>query len=171
MDLTQFLEKNKNTRKIFGNKEVNIIKKQLNGINLTQSERNRLSRDIREKFKFIKEVSNFSNEFDLKKASFIKDLIQESKEIILKHPLREKIQEIIVFGSFIENKLTIRSDIDVAVLFSEITQKQAFDFRKNISGKLSNKIDIQVFNVLPEKIKKEIKNKGKTIYLNEHNKR
>ncbi len=50
MGMLQFLKKNENTRKIFGVRELKIIEKQLLGINLTQSEKNRLSRDIRKKF-------------------------------------------------------------------------------------------------------------------------
>ena len=167
MNLIQFLKTNENARKIFGQRELKIIEKQINGINLTQSEKNRLSRDIRKKFQFINEASKFKDEFELKKSSSINSMISEAKEIILNHPLRNKIKKIILFGSVVEKKLTIKSDIDIAVEFLEITKKQAFDFRKNISGNLPEKIDIQVFNILPEKIKKEIKNKGKIIYSNE----
>ncbi|MBI2043143.1 nucleotidyltransferase domain-containing protein [Candidatus Pacearchaeota archaeon] len=167
MDLIQFLRANEDARKIFGKRELKIIEKQINGINLTQSEKNRLSRDIRKKFLFIKEVSKFSDEFDLKKGLSIKRLIKGAKETILRHHLIRKIKKIILFGSVIENKLTFKSDIDIAVAFDEITEKQAFEFRKNIMGKLPDKIDIQVFNFLPKKIKEEIKNKGRIIYKNE----
>lgn len=164
MNLIQFLKSNKDARKIFGERELKIIEKQLNGINLTQSEKNRLSRDIRKKLQFMKEISKFSNEFELKKSSSIKAFIEEAKETILNHSLRDKINEIILFGSFVENKMTFNSDLDIAVKFSKITKKEAFDFRKNISGNVSGKIDIQVFNVLPEKVKREIEKKGRIIY-------
>jgi predicted nucleotidyltransferase len=166
MNLIQFLKTNEDSRKIFGERELKIIEKQANGINLTQSEKNRLSRDVRKKLHFIKDISRFSDEFGLKKSSSIKSMINETKETILNNPLRNKIRNIILFGSAVENKLTIKSDIDIAVEFSEITEKQAFDFRKKISGQISEKIDIQVFNVLPKKIKKEIINKGRIIYSN-----
>jgi len=167
MDLMQFLKKTPEARKIFGQRELKIIEKQINGINLTQSEKNRLSRDIRKKFQFIKEISRFENEFNLKKAQSIKSLIQEAKEIILEHHLKNKIKKILLFGSVVENKLTIKSDIDIAVEFLEITKKQAFDFRRNISGQLPDKIDVQVFNVLPEKIKKEILKNHRVLFKNE----
>ncbi len=167
MNLIQFLKANKNTRKIFGERELKIVEKQVNGINLTQSEKNRLSRDIRKKLQFIKEISKFENEFNLKKAQLINKMIQETKEIILEHPLKNKIKKIILFGSVVENKLTIKSDIDIAVEFSEITKKQAFDFRKNIFGKVSNKIDIQVFNFLPEKVKESIIKRYRILYEDE----
>lgn len=167
MNLLQFIKKNPESRKIFGEREIKIIEKQLNGRNLSQSEKNRLSRDIRKKFQFIKEVSNFQDEFDLKKANLIHKMIQEAKEAILNHSLRNKIKKIILFGSFVENKLTIKSDIDIAVEFSEITKKQAFDFRKNILGKVSDKLDIQIFNFLPKKIKDSIIKRHRILYKNE----
>ena len=83
MQFLQFLKINKNARKIFGIRELKIIEKQLNGIALTQSEKNRLSRDIRKKLEFIKEICRFENEFQLKKASNIQHLIEETKEVIL----------------------------------------------------------------------------------------
>ena len=55
MSLLKTLKEEKNARKIFGKKEIEIIEKQLNGIKLSPSEQTRLSRDIRKKFgwKFI----------------------------------------------------------------------------------------------------------------------
>ncbi len=53
MDLSQFLKKTPEARKIFGQRELKIIEKQLNGISLTQSEKNRLSRDIRYKISAV----------------------------------------------------------------------------------------------------------------------
>ena len=171
MNLIQFLKTDDNARKIFGQRELKIIEKQLNGINLTQSEKNRLSRDIRKKFQFIKEASKFSEEFELKKAGLLKSLIDEAKETILRHPLKNKIIKIILFGSFVDHKITSHSDIDIAVVFNEITKKDAGKFRIYTLGRVDKKIDIQVFNTLPDKIKKEINAKGKIIYENVKNKR
>lgn len=167
MNLLQFLKDNVSARKIFGKRELKIIEKQLNGINLTQSEKNRLSRDIRRKLGFIKDASKFEEEFELKKGSEIKEKIEEAKKIILEHPFRKKIKKILLFGSAVENKLTFRSDIDIAVLFDKISIKEATLFRTQISGKVSNKIDIQVFNILPEKIKESILKNNSVLYKNE----
>jgi len=167
MNLLQFLNNDINARKIFGKRELKIIEKQLNGINLTQSEKNRLSRDIREKFKFIKAVARFEEEFELKKGSEIKEKIKEAKDIILEHPFKNRIKQIMLFGSVGGNKLTPRSDIDLAVLFDKISIKEATLFRTQISGKASNKIDIQVFNTLPEKIKESILKNNRVLYKNE----
>lgn len=168
MSLLEFLRSNKNTRKIFGNRELKIIEKQLYGINLTQSEKNRLSRDIREKFDFMKEAARFSDEFKLKKASIIKNIVMEAREVILNNPSFKRVKRIVLYGSAVENKLTFKSDIDIVVEFSDITLKEATLFRKSISGRVDSRIDVQVYNYLPEKIKKEIEDKGKVLYKNEN---
>ena len=76
MSFLEFLKLNKDARKVFGERELKIIEKQLYGINLTQSEKNRLSRDIRKKLDFIKEAARFSDEFKLKKAGIIKSIVE-----------------------------------------------------------------------------------------------
>lgn len=167
-NLLTILKSDKNSRKVFGNRELKIIEKQVLGIALTQSEKNRLSRDIRTKFNFIKNVSKFSEDFDLKKGLLIKKIINESKEIILEDEISQKIKIIIIYGSFVENKMTFKSDIDIAVKFSKITLKEAMFFRKRILGKVNQKVDIQVYNYLPPKIKKEIDLKGRILYKNEN---
>lgn len=163
-----FLKKNVNTRKIFGEMELKIIEKQLLGINLTQSEKNRLSRDIRRKLEFIKEASRFLDEFLLKKGFEIKKIIEETKEIILEDPLSNRISKIYLYGSFVENKVTFKSDVDIAIDFKNISLKEATLFRRRISGRVNSKTDIQIYNFLPRKIKKEIDLKGKILYKNEN---
>ena len=164
MSFLNFIKSNKNTRKVFGEREIKIIEKQLLGINLTQSEKNRLSRDIRKKLEFIEKATNFSEDFKLKKGTIIKEIINETKEIILNDQLNKQIEKIILFGSAVENKLTFKSDIDLAVEFEEIDLKESTLFRKRISGKVNERVDVQVYNILPNKIKKEIDKNGKTLY-------
>lgn len=165
MDLTDFLKQNKKeARKIFGEKELEIIERQTKGINLTQSEKNRLSRDIRKKLEFIKEISRFSEEFKLKKGAGNKEIIEETLEIILNNKLRSRIKEIWLFGSAVKKEITFRSDIDFAVIFDKISAKEATEFRIKVSGSLPEKVDIQVFNVLPEKVKRDIIKKHKVLY-------
>ncbi len=166
-NLLNFLGGDKNARKVFGKRELKIIEKQLLGINLTQSEKNRLSRDIRTKFNFIKNAAKFSNDFDLKKGGYVKKAVEEAKEIILSDELSKKIKEIILYGSAVENKMTFNSDIDLAIKFSDIDLTKATLFRKRISGRANSKIDVQVYNILPKKIKKEIDLKGRILYKNE----
>lgn len=164
MNLLNFLKDNANARKIFGKRELKIIEKQLSGINLTQSEKNRLSRDIRKKLEFIKEISRFSDEFDLKKGAIIKNQIEEAKKEILESKYFPRIKKIWLYGSTTENQRTFRSDIDIAVEFDKTDSREAAEFRIKILGNFSDKMDIQVYNVLPDKIKKEINEKGKVIY-------
>src|SRR3989338_7316441 len=120
MSLLKILERNPNVRKIFGKRELVIIKKQLLGIRLTQSEKNRLSRDIRKKFDFIKETSRYNFDFKLKKGSEINEMIEETKEFILGTDYFPRIKKIYLFGSTSDNTRTFRSDIDIAVEFDKI---------------------------------------------------
>lgn len=164
MALLEFLKKSNESRKIFGKRELEIIEKQLRGINLTQSEKNRLSRDIRQKFEFIVKAARFEDEFKLKKGARVKELIEEAKEVILKSRYFPRINKIILFGSTVENARTHRSDVDIAVEFDEIDSKEAGRFRIHVLGRVRDGLDIQVYNTLPKKIKDEIDLKGKTIW-------
>src|SRR3989344_1826776 len=165
MEFLQFIKTKPELRKIFGKRELKIIEKQLQGVNLTQSEKNRLSRDIRKKLEVIKELSEYENEFELKKGANNKNLVQNIKKIILEDELSKNIKRIIFFGSAAENEQTLMSDLDIAVEFDNITEKEAVMFRLRIVRTPSDKLDIQVYNVLPDKIKKEIDNKGKILWI------
>lgn len=160
--LLNLIKKNTDLRRIFGVRELKIIEKQLLGINLTQSEKNRLSRDIRKKLEAIKELSKYEEEFSLKKGSEITRLVRDMKEDILESEYFPKIKKIFLFGSSVSNERTFRSDIDIAVEFDKITDKEAFRFRVKFSG--NKKMDVQVFNTLPEKIKKSILKNHKVLY-------
>ncbi len=164
MTLANTLKTVKDIRKIFGKRELVIIEKQLWGVNLTASERTRLSRDIRKKFNAVQTLTPYIAEFNLKKGLEIKKRMKETLEAIQESKYFSKITEVILFGSVAENTVTFRSDIDIAVKFKDITLNDATRFRIEIAGRVSDKIDIQVYNVLPEKIKREIDAKGKVIY-------
>lgn len=165
--LSEFLRNNKNSRRVFGKKELEIISKQLDGAPLTQSERNRLSRDIKPKLEFIKEISEFEKEFGLKKDQDAKKIIDKAVSLILQDKLKEKIQAIFLFGSRIDGIVTPRSDIDICVVFDSIEKEDAEKFRIRISGNFSEKIDIQAFNILPQKIKRSIAKSHKILYKKE----
>jgi len=167
-NLLRFLKENPNSRKIFGKRELKIIEKQLNSINLTQSEKNRLSRDIRKKLEFIKEAARFQDEFDLKKGKITRDRINQAIEAIKNHKWFHRVEKIILFGSLVENRFHLFSDIDIAVKFNRIDLKEATKFRIEIAGSVSDKVDIQVYNILPDKIKKEIDKNGKIIFQREN---
>ena len=167
--MIKFLKKNENTRKVFGKRELKIIEKQLMGIKLTQSEKNRLSRDIRKKFDFIKEICRYNFDFDMRKGSVIKKRVEYAKELILGDKLRKKIKKIYLFGSSVKNERTFRSDIDIAVEFDDlrgISNLEIGRFRLRIMREFDKTMDVQVFNVLPDKIKNSIMKNHKVIYKN-----
>ena len=78
---------------------------------------------------------------------------------------RTKIGEIWLFGSTVTKDRTFRSDIDIVVLFKEkISLRQATEFRIKFSE--NKKVDIQVFEFLPEKIQTSILKNHKILYKN-----
>lgn len=163
--LEKIMKNNRNMGKLFTKKEIEIVTKQLEGIKLTQSEKNRLSRDIRPKLRLIKEISKFEDEFELKNNQNNKKIIEKALSIILNNELKNNIKAVLLFGSFADNTFTSRSDIDICVLFKKkINLRQATKFRIRISGQLSDKVDIQVFDFLPFKIKKEIAKNHQVLY-------
>ncbi|MEK6893554.1 MAG: nucleotidyltransferase domain-containing protein [Nanoarchaeota archaeon] len=152
-------------RRIFGERELKIIEKQLKGVNLLPSERTRLSRDIRKKLEAVRLLSPFIEDFKLKKGLYLKEIIENARNEIFKHPLSRNIKRIILFGTAVENKLRLGSDIDLAIEFDkEINEKEAFKFKLYALGKVNDKIDIQIFNKLPEEIKSEIDKRGKILF-------
>ena len=54
--LLDLVREGKDLRVLFGERELKIIEKQLLGIQLTRSEKTRLSRDIRRKFQVIEKT-------------------------------------------------------------------------------------------------------------------
>lgn len=164
MSLINVLKKNKEIRKIFGKRELIIIEKQLSGVQLKPSEKTRLSRDIRKKFEAIRALTPFSDEFELKHGAITKEIIKNTIEAIKEHQWFWKVSEIILFGSKATKRFHLFSDIDIAVKFNNISEKDAFEFRKEILGKTNNKVDIQVYNTLENKIKKEIDKYGKILF-------
>ena len=54
--------------------------------------------------------------------------------------------------------------IDIAVVFNKISTEEALAFKKRIMAELNDKIDLQIFNLLPLKIKKNIAKKHRILY-------
>jgi predicted nucleotidyltransferase len=166
MTLYNFIKNSKDATCVFGSGEIRILKKQLLGINLTQSEKNRLSRSIRPKLKFIADCSLYKDEFEVKKGKEVYNLLDVFKDEILKDKFSKKIITIYLFGSFIENKMSMDSDIDVAVEFDNISKKDASEFKMRIIPNISNILQLTIFNQLPDNIKKEIFENGRVYYKN-----
>lgn len=165
--LSEFLRLNENARRVFGKKELEIMLKQLEGLPLSQSEKNRLSRDIKPKLEFIKEIAKFENEFELKKDANNLRIIGKAVQLILQDELKDRIKAILLFGSHVKGLVTKRSDIDICVVFDKIEKEEADRFRVRILGNFSEKVDIQVFNTLPQKIKRSIASLHKILYKKE----
>src|SRR3989344_2784468 len=154
LDFKYFIKNNRNARRVFGRKEIDIMLKQLDGQRLKQSERNRLSRDIRPKLRFIEEIAKFDDEFELENNQTHKRMIKSAVDIILNSEFKDNIRAILLFGSFADNSFIFRSDIDICVVFNkDLSLKEATKFRIRALGQLPEKMDIQVFNILPQKIK------------------
>lgn len=165
MSFKNFIQTSKEARKVFGRKEIEIMLKQMNGLALTQSEKNRLSRDIRPKLMFIKECAAFSRDFEMKKSSENKILIEKAVSVMLQDELKPNIAAIFLFGSHASGIATPRSDIDICVVFrKDLSLKEATKFRIRISQELPEKVDIQVFNILPLKLKRSIARSHKLLY-------
>lgn len=164
MNILSVIKNNKNIRRIFGERELVIIEKQLLGVALKPSEKTRLSRDIRKKFEAINAFAPFAQDFQLKHGAIIREIINDAKEVILENKHAPRIKRIVLFGSAAEHQLTLQSDIDVAVDFTQITKSEAIRFRLDILRKVNERLDIQVYNVLSDKVKREIDRKGKVLY-------
>lgn len=166
MTLIDLIENDIDAKKIFGLKEMEIIKKQGLGLKLSQSEKNRLSRDIRPKLNAIKKLSVFKDQFDLKKAFLTKQQINLLKNQIILDKMGNKVKHIYLFGSFLTNKFSENSDIDIAIEFENITKKEASEFKLRIIQNLTDKFDISVLNTLPKNIQAEVVKNGRIIYSN-----
>jgi predicted nucleotidyltransferase len=164
MGFLEFVKNNENSRKIFGKKELEIIEKQLNGVELTQSEKNRLSRDIRKKLDFIREASYFSKEFYLKKGSEINSNIDEFLKIIKSDRNFIDIKKIFLFGSSNLKDSNLLSDIDLAVSLPDLSKKESLSFKARILGRAPEKIDLSIFELLPDNIQKDILKNSRIIY-------
>jgi len=160
----KLLESNPDARKVFGERELKIIEKQAWAVELTQSEKNRLSRDIRRKLDFICQVARFSDAFQLKKGASVKEQAEEVVQAIKRDSAFVKIRRIWLFGSSVQGKRALRSDLDIAVEFDSVTKGEALAFRRRILGNFDERVDIQVLNVLPENVQAEVHREGKVLH-------
>jgi predicted nucleotidyltransferase len=152
-------------RKIFGERELKIIEKQLKGVNLLPSERTRLSRDIRKKLEAVRILSQFTDSFKLKKGLILKNTINDTKKSILESELSKDVKRIILFGTAAENRLRLGSDIDITIeLDKKADIKKATRTALLIAQDIGKNVEINIFNTLPEEIKDEIERRGKVIF-------
>ncbi|MEA3458167.1 MAG: nucleotidyltransferase domain-containing protein [Candidatus Thermoplasmatota archaeon] len=80
-----------------------------------------------------------------------------------KIPYFNKLKFVYLFGSSCNGKLTKRSDIDLCFYYDIKDKKKLYKLMFKISSVFPDKYDIQMFQLLPLYIKKEVF-KGKLIY-------
>lgn len=155
----------KESREIFGKREIEIVDKQINGITLTQTEKNVLSRSIRKKLELVKKLSKYSDEFNLKFNAGNTKIIDESINTIKS---RINPKAILLFGSLQKRDNTKFSDIDLCIVLGRnVSKKEATEILLEISGRLNNKIDISIYENLPDKVKYEILTNNRILYKTE----
>ena len=94
----------------------------------------------------------------------VQKIIKQTVDLILNEDTQKNVQAVLLFGSHADGTAIWRSDIDIAVLFkTESTEKEAFLFRRRLMGQLPEIVDLQVFNVLPLKIRKSIAENHKVL--------
>jgi predicted nucleotidyltransferase len=79
---------------------------------------------------------------------------------VLKQP---GVKRIILFGSQAAGTAHAKSDTDLAVEFDSITPKEATLWRIKMLAKLPKNVDLVVYNVLPEELKRQV-DKGKVLF-------
>ena len=78
-----------------------------------------------------------------------KILLKKIKETILNDELAKDIKRIFLFGSMVDKENTLLSDLDIAVEFINLNEKEAVRFRLRILANSPERIDVQVLNTLP----------------------
>ncbi len=95
----------------------------------------------------------------------VQKIIKKAVDLILIEDAEKKIKAILLFGSHANNTAIWRSDIDICVVFREDpTNLESGRFRREIMGELPDIVDLQVFNVLPLKVKKTIADNHKVLF-------
>ncbi len=74
--------------------------------------------------------------------------------------------EVVVFGSFADNKADKRSDIDIAVITREKDRKRCMEIWKEIMGKAPVIYDIKIFELLPLHIKASLTRNYEVVFGN-----
>ncbi len=94
----------------------------------------------------------------------IKKIIDRTVNLIRKEA-KSNVKAILLFGSYAGGTAIWRSDIDICVVFKKnISLREATLFRIHILGNLPDNVDLQVFNVLPLKVKKSIVENHKILF-------
>lgn len=109
---------------------------------------------------------NIINDIEIQKRKFPKEILSEIQKKISK---QTNFFILIVFGSYAKNKVTERSDLDIAVIVeSELTKKEITPLLETVKRREIKPIDYHVFtrNEFLEMLTVESENVGKQIYKN-----
>ena len=93
------------------------------------------------------------------KESEIKDDVLKRLESL---PKFEKLKFVYLFGSIPKEKTTERSDVDIC-LYYDVKEEMLHEILFKISGSLPERYDVQMFQLLPLNVRKEVF-KGKLLY-------
>ncbi len=86
----------------------------------------------------------------------VKKIIDQTVSLIRKEA-KNNVKAILLFGSYAGGTAIWRSDIDICVVFKKnLSLREATLFRIRVLGNVPDIVDLQVFNVLPLKVKKSI---------------
>ncbi len=76
-----------------------------------------------------------------------------------------RVKFVFLFGSVATGKNNKFSDVDLAVYY-EGSEKERFDFRVKVMGKLGDKYDVKIFQDLPLYLRADVL-KGKLLYFSD----
>ena len=95
----------------------------------------------------------------------VSEITKKAVEVILKTDKDHNVMAILLFGSHADGTAIWRSDIDICLVLQETpSMQQATQLRIGIAAELPDFVDIQIFNVLPQKIQKSIADNHKVIF-------
>ena len=107
---------------------------------------------------------NLINEYEIKKTKIPIKIIDEIQKRVFKYT---EFFVLIIFGSYVKNKATKKSDLDVAfIVESESTKKEIIPYIETIKRREIISIDYHVFTKIEflEMLKIDIENVGKQIF-------
>lgn len=109
---------------------------------------------------------NLINESEINKSKIPKNILEDIKNRIFKHT---QFFILIVFGSYVKNGITKKSDLDIAVIVeSEQTKKEIAPYLETIKRREVTPIDYHIFTRVEflEMLKADFENVGKQIFKN-----
>ena len=95
------------------------------------------------------------------------EIKQKIKEAVEKDPLKENIQKVSLFGSYVHGDFKDDSDVDVLIEFTptaKIGFFKYFDIRENMEKHIQKKVDLLTPEALSKYFREEVLKEAETIY-------